>query len=329
MGELFLSYEGNLPSTSVLRADDTYLMYKVVAGWKDKPAFKHCMSRSTCKFLIPSIYGRHVWRKFAGFFGEKAVFVTHAGMSDWLRQRPDDYFVTAEGGPSPDLSATDNQCRASCAMHCMMDPPPVLNQDIVLPWVIAFEWTVRATSRDRDILAFYSGTENSCSRKVVKETFMGRFEEEMRNVHGSRRVRDRLLFFPAEFRLRQQDWSELAYRSKLCVCPDGDSPNTGRLVEVIMHGCVPLIISNRLQPPLHEYIDWTKVAFFMREDSIPDLPRILQERFAGPKGAREIAAKQELLHQLAFVVDYGRDGVTSTLTLALRERALELREAAS
>ena len=58
-----------------------------------------------------------------------------------------------------------------------------------------------------------------------------------------------------------------------------------------MHGCVPLIISNRLQPPFHQadklasfqncfllacllcvqLFDWSKVAFFMREDALPHL----------------------------------------------------------
>merc|ERR1719310_219207 len=81
------------------------------------------------------------------------------------------------------------------------------------------------------------------------------------------------LIFPPEFRLRQEDWSELAFRSQLCISPDGDSPNTGRLIEVIMHGCVPLIISDRLQPPVHEFIDWFQIAFFVREAQMQDLPQ--------------------------------------------------------
>merc|ERR1712113_712935 len=118
------------------------------------------------------------------------------------------------------------------------------------------------------------------------------------------------LIFPPQFRLSQQEWSELAFRSRLCIVPDGDSPNTGRLIEVIMHGCVPLIISNRLQPPFHEYIDWRRIAFFLREDAIPELPQLLL-KLASPQGAREIREKHQFLSQASHVFDYSRDGLGS------------------
>jgi len=299
--------------------DESYLLHKVAKLWPESPAYEGCWRRSDCKFLIGSIYGRHVWRRFAGFFGRKAVFVTHAGMSKWLRNQPDEYFLA--GSESFD---DDTSCRASCSLHCTLAPPAILPQDIVLPWVIAFEWTARATSfRHRDILVFYSGTENSCSRRKLREAFTGKFEHEMSEEESQ--SKDKILIFPPEFRLKQQDWSELAYRSKLCLCPDGDSPNTGRLVEVIMHGCVPLIISNRFQPPLHKYYDWSRVAYFMREDAIPYLPRILEEEFQGPMGARRIAEKRQLLRQMSHLCDYARDGVGSALMMALRELTRELR----
>lgn len=321
--EVYVSYEGNLPASTVLRLDESYLLHKVYNLWPESPAFQHCWQRSSCKFLTGSIYGRHVWRRFADVFGDKVVFITHAGMSEWLRNQPDEYFLTGseEFGPSGD----GNECRASCALHCKLDPPAVLPQDVVLPWVVAFEWTARATAfRQRDILVFYSGTDNSCSRRKLRKVFSGRFEQEM-TAEESRDSKDKILIFPSEFRLKQHEWSELAYRSKLCLCPDGDSPNTGRLVEVIMHGCVPVIISNRLQPPFHQYLDWSRIAFFLREDAIPELPRILREKFQGPAGARRLAEKRQLLRQMSHLCDYARDGVGSTVLMALRELARELR----
>eukprot|EP00913_Durusdinium_trenchii_P009912 g9303.t1 len=138
--------------------------------------------------------------------------------------------------------------------------------------------------------------------------------------------KEKVLIFPSDFRLKQQEWSELAYRSKLCLCPDGDSPNTGRLVEVIMHGCVPLIISNRLQPPFHKDVSRVNrvsgIAFFLREDAIPRLPAILAEQFSGPSGDRRILEKRTLLRQMSHLCDYARDGIGSTLLLALRVREL-------
>ncbi|CAK9104454.1 unnamed protein product [Durusdinium trenchii] len=320
--EVFLGYEGNLPASSVLRLDSSYLMHKVNTIWPSA-AFDQCWRRSSCKFLVGSIYGRHVWRHFAKVFGDKAVFITHAGMSAWLRGQPDEYFLA---GSESVPETIDNTCRASCRLHCMLEPPAALPQDVVLPWVVAFEWTPRATAyRQRDILVFYSGTENSCSRKKIREAFHGRFEMEMNFFDPRSHNKEKVLIFPSDFRLKQQEWSELAYRSKLCLCPDGDSPNTGRLVEVIMHGCVPLIISNRLQPPFHKYFDWSKIAFFLREDAIPRLPAILAEQFSGPSGDRRILEKRTLLRQMSHLCDYARDGIGSTLLLALREQTRDLR----
>ncbi|CAE8664553.1 unnamed protein product [Polarella glacialis] len=339
MGDNFLGYEGNLPATPVQSLDRTYLMYKVLSRFIPHPEYQQCLHRSDCKFLIASIYGRHVWREFASHYGDKAVFVTHAGMSPWLLQQPSDMFVKRGQDELRGRSTggtAHGECRASCELHCVLDPPAVLQQDIVLPWVVAFEWTSRSRqTRDRDILAFYGGTENSCSRRDLREVFQGSLQKELDYLEappqaasaarGPHNARKRVLIFPPDFRLLQQDWSELAYRSRLCIVPDGDSPNTGRLIEVIMHGCVPLIISNRLQPPLHEYIDWSLVAFFMREESISDLPRILEERFAGPRGQEEILKKQELLQQVAYTFDYNANGVGTLLTIALRERMRSFR----
>ncbi|CAE7251839.1 unnamed protein product [Symbiodinium sp. CCMP2456] len=166
-------------------------------------------------------------------------------------------------------------------------------------------------------------------RRVVRKNHLEKpawqnFRRERSAKTGA--LKDRVLIFPPAFRLRQQDWSELAFRSKLCICPDGDSPNTGRLIEVIMHGCVPLIISNRLQPPFHQLFDWSKIAFFMREDALPHLPHIL-EQFKGPEGDLRIRQKRHRLGEMSHLLDYSRDGVASTLLLTLREQAFDLREA--
>ena len=42
-----------------------------------------------------------------------------------------------------------------------------------------------------------------------------------------------------------------------------------------MHGCIPVIISERLHPPFGEMIQWTEIAIWLHEDEIPNLPEIL------------------------------------------------------
>lgn len=322
--ETLLTYEGNLPARAVYFTDRSYLVELLRKQWVAQPAFEHCWQRESCRFLIVSVYGRHVFRGLASTFGDAAVYVTHAGMSDWLRSRPKGFFAAGNpGGPG--------ECRAACPVHCVEEPPAVLPGDVVMPWTIAYHWTSRSFAfESRDIFAFFSGTANSCSRDRLLEVFRDSYEAQMQELKtGSkagavRSLGKRVLFFPPEEKLLQSEWSELAYRSRLCLAPDGDSPNTGRLIEVIMHGCVPVIISNRLQPPLHEFIEWSSIAFFVAEDAIPRLPQIL-ESLSRPKGMRRIAERHANLEKAAHLLSVGNSGM-HMLFFALQDRARRARE---
>lgn len=334
--EEILRYEGNLPVRAVRGTDHAYLMHKVQTLWTKQWEFQHCLRRRSCQFLIVSIYGRHVWRKFASFFEGKAVVLTHSGMSRWLQQQLPSFFCSSRsssGGSSTSKTTTTKPvergtCRAACEEHCVLEPPSVLPDDIVLPWTISYRWTPRSYNfASRDLLVFYSGTANSCSRDMLAGLFREGFDErlkELASIKGSTlALEERILIFPPEFQLLQTEWSELAFRSRLCLVPDGDSPNTGRLIEVIMHGCVPLIISNRLQPPFHEFIDWPSIAFFLKEEEIPNLSKVLSA-LARPKGLRRIAERHSNLVGAAHLLHFDGGGI-NTLFFALRDRAKKLR----
>merc|ERR1711908_66070 len=57
--------------------------------------------------------------------------------------------------------------------------------DIVLPWTVAYRWTTRAASFEgRNILGFYSGTQNSCSRELLAKIFRRDFETQLRTMTG-------------------------------------------------------------------------------------------------------------------------------------------------
>eukprot|EP00928_Gymnodinium_smaydae_P056846 TRINITY_DN40156_c0_g1_i1.p1 TRINITY_DN40156_c0_g1~~TRINITY_DN40156_c0_g1_i1.p1 ORF type:complete len:547 (-),score=40.86 TRINITY_DN40156_c0_g1_i1:179-1777(-) len=321
-----LAYAGDLPARAVRQTDTKYLMNQV-STWSQRWEFNFCLQSKTCKFLIGSIYGRHVWRSFFSYFGDKAIVITNAGMSTWLSHRNRGFLLDEEDTDGSDASG----CRAACPEHCMLEPPAVLPEDIVMPWTVAFHWTHRSYSfRSRDILAFYSGTENACSRTLLVNLFRKQFEAHMKgNVESdwSNFVEysgHRVLIFPSQYKLQQSEWSEIAYRSKVCIVPDGDSPNTGRLIEVIMRGCVPLIISNRLQPPLHEYIDWPSIAFFVSEAAIGRLPRLLAS-LATPQGRQRIAERHSNLARAAYILSYNSDSLGNLLYFALRGKAVRRR----
>jgi len=329
--EEILRYEGNLPVRAVRGTDHAYLLHKVQTLWSKQWEFQHCLKRPSCRFLVVSIYGRHVWRRFASFFGDKAVVLTHSGMSRWLQQQGPSFFLSSSSGStssSTTKTVEKGACRAVCEEHCVLEPPSVLPDDIVLPWTVAYRWTARSYNfASRDVLLFYSGTANSCSRELLAGLFREGFGDrlkELASIKGSTLALDeRILIFPPEFQLTQNEWSELAFRSRLCLVPDGDSPNTGRLIEVIMHGCVPLIISNRLQPPLHEFIDWPSIAFFLGEEEMPNLRGVLSA-LARPTGLRRIAERHSNLAGAAHLLHFDGGGI-KTLFFALRDRVKKLR----
>lgn len=330
----YLPYEGGLAEAAVLAVDEEYMMGHVQRLQRESPDFAQCVSRQSCRFLTTAIDGRHVYKKFAEFFGDKIVFITHMGMSGWAGQQPGDLYWTdlnglsmrgegdawwtSEGGSKDPRPAG---CRAACALHCRLEPPAVRPQDIVVPWGIGHMWTARSEdTQHRDLLGFFSGSLNSCARTLLMDTFrrdfilaaqvMGRPPPRQADLRRS------YLVFPTIITLQQEEWSELAFRSHICLVVDGDSASTGRLIEVIMHGCVPVVVSNRLLPPFHEYIDWRMISYFVREDEIPALPGILQMIARDPSVLEE---KRRRLREVANYLDYTQ-GLPAALLVALRSR---------
>ncbi|KAL8504087.1 hypothetical protein ACS0TY_022716 [Phlomoides rotata] len=63
--------------------------------------------------------------------------------------------------------------------------------------------------------------------------------------------------------------------SKYCICAKGYEVNSPRVVEAIMYGCVPVIISDNFVPPFFEILNWESFAVFVLEKDIPDLKNVL------------------------------------------------------
>lgn len=323
----YLAYEGNLLEPAVRFVDEDYLLAGVRRLERESEAFAHCLARSSCRFLTTSIDGRHVYRQFSAYFQEKLVFITHMGMSNWTARQPGDLYWTDTRGLSVQTKGLlpegerSTGCRAACGLHCQLEPPAVLREDIVMPWTVAYMWTARSGGRlARDLLGFFSGALSSCARGLLMETFRGQFVSAV--LHGGRLPSEvdltrSVLVFPPLIKLEQGEWSELAFRSRVCLVPDGDCAATGRLTEVIMHGCVPMVITNRLLPPFHDYVEWRRIAYFVREDEIPALPGILAMVALDSSGLEE---KRRRLREVARFLDYTQE-LPAVLLVALRRRA--------
>lgn len=126
---------------------------------------------------------------------------------------------------------------------------------MVAPVVTTFSPTNRShDTRQRDLLFFFSGTANSCTRRLVISNFAHR--------HSDRYV-------VTEEPIAKMEWARYLHRSKFCLVPDGFSAISARLFEVLLHGCVPVIISEAFHPPFEDMINWREIAIFMRREQIP------------------------------------------------------------
>jgi len=182
---------------------------------------------------------------------------------------------------------------------------PTAQQDIPLPLPVYSLWTPRSSDWDgRDVFACFAGALNSNVRQTLFHLFGDK--DAPRDLDWpAYRWRDRWhrAAFPREdvhlhgssTRLRIQDASDLMYRSRLCLVPDGDQPNTERLVEAVAHGCVPLVISSRLVPPFRRLITWRACAIFLREEDAQWLPELFDELERQPELLREMHGRLEML----------------------------------
>jgi hypothetical protein len=58
----------------------------------------------------------------------------------------------------------------------------------------------------------------------------------------------------------KQSMADLMRRSKFCLVPSGDTPNTSRLFDALAAGCIPVIISQLVSLPFDDIIPWHLMA---------------------------------------------------------------------
>ncbi|KAG9145442.1 hypothetical protein Leryth_021356 [Lithospermum erythrorhizon] len=111
---------------------------------------------------------------------------------------------------------------------------------------------------ERNILAFFAGQMHGYVRPILLKHWLDK-DPDM-HIFG---------------KMRGNDYSRHMRSSKYCICPRGYEVNSPRVVEAIMHECVPVIISDNFVPPFFEILNWQSFAFFVAEKDIPDLKKIL------------------------------------------------------
>eukprot|EP00397_Hematodinium_sp_SG-2012_P036815 GEMP01039796.1.p1 GENE.GEMP01039796.1~~GEMP01039796.1.p1 ORF type:complete len:501 (+),score=51.01 GEMP01039796.1:188-1690(+) len=208
------------------------------------------------EYLLPLVH----WAKSTAPYSKKPfviVFAMDKGRADYplvSHETKDWIAITTVGNPK--WMATHKPW--SFPLAPLEDKDPCFNntsisrralvwypQDVVAPVMTTFSPTNRSgETRHRDLLFFFSGTANSCTRRMIISEY-------------AHRRSDR--FLVTEKPIAKMDWATYLHRSKFCLVPDGFSSISARLFEVLLHGCVPVIISEAFHP--HRYVHISCIHF--------------------------------------------------------------------
>lgn len=110
---------------------------------------------------------------------------------------------------------------------------------------------------ERTILAFYAGKMHGSVRPLLLK-------------HWENKDPDMKISGPI-----QKNYAWYMQNSKYCICPKGYEVNSPRVVEAILYGCVPVIVSDNFVPPFFDILNWETFAVFVLEKDIPNLKDVL------------------------------------------------------
>ncbi|XP_051119384.1 probable glycosyltransferase At5g03795 [Andrographis paniculata] len=111
----------------------------------------------------------------------------------------------------------------------------------------------------REVLAFFAGQMHGELRPILLKQWENK-DSEMK-IFG---------------KINKKSYIWYMKNSKYCICAKGYEVNSPRVVESIIYGCVPVIISDNFVPPFFDILNWEAFTIFVPEKDIPNLKRILE-----------------------------------------------------
>ncbi|CAD7946582.1 unnamed protein product [Amoebophrya sp. A25] len=160
-------------------------------------------------------------------------------------------------------------------------------QDAIVPVPTAFYFTEEAAStQNRFRLLFYAASVNSCTRRLVSDVAhifwndgkskggSAAVASDVQNIAQQQEYSDVLVLAGT---VDRDTWRGYMYESRYCLVPDGFSSVSARLFEVMMHGCLPVIISDAFHGAFEHSLPWTSFAVFVARRDVTRLPEILRQ----------------------------------------------------
>ncbi|GAB2269988.1 hypothetical protein Dimus_004903 [Dionaea muscipula] len=177
---------------------------------------------------------------------------------EWRRSKGKDHILVAHH-PNSMLYARK---KLSAAMFVLADfgryPPKIANlgKDVIAPYkhvVRRVDANSSASFEQRPILAYFQGAIYRKDGGTVRQELFYLLKDE-RDVHFT---------FGSIQRSGIRDASHGMATSKFCLNIAGDTPSSNRLFDSIVSHCVPVIISDQIELPFEDVLDYSKFCIFI------------------------------------------------------------------
>ncbi|KAL1507690.1 hypothetical protein AB1Y20_007303 [Prymnesium parvum] len=215
-------------------------------------------------------------------------------------------------------NAADVAPRMPSALRNGTVPPFVPARDIALvPRVSPSPSGAVVAAAARRTLAFFAGSVRAGVRAALAR---GAAAFNAAAPREARRVR------LVDSHLSAEEYRRALDDAVFCFCPRGHAVHSARLVEAILHGCIPAVLADDYWLPLSCFFDWRAFAVVLPEARAADAPALL----AAIPPAAAAAMQAELLRvRSSFVFRPSNGGGADAFDLLLLEAHLRTSRCAS